>query len=189
MLTALLVGVTTSTSRVPGCTPATGRRLAMRDGMRRTAQITFIAISLGIGTGAYAQVSEWNAKIQEDLDFYKGQFVSKCKTAEEPAFRFVGKLEGNPRETRVSISCTQAVEAALESCDSSTFASKGKETPVVRALSKVKTVTCNLGSGPYNFRLSGGDLTFTVDAKYDDKKDKATQKDALIAKIKRELDR
>jgi hypothetical protein len=119
--------------------------------------------------------------MQEDLDYYKPQFVSKCKTSDAITFKFIGKLGANPRETRVSISCTQAVEAALYACDTSA--------PVAKALSRVKSVSCTLGSGPYSYKLSGANLAFTIDDKYDDKKDKAYQKDALVAKIKKDLDK
>jgi hypothetical protein len=147
----------------------------------RKVQFAVVAMMLGIGSGAFAQESEFQNKMQEDLDFYKPQFVGKCKTSDAITFKFVGKLGANPRETRVSISCTQAVEAALYSCDTNAT--------VVKALSKVKSVTCTLGSGPYSYKLNGASLTFTIDDKYDDHKDKANQKDALVAKIKKDLDK
>ena len=147
----------------------------------RKVQLAVVAMVLGAGTVVFAQESEFQNKMQEDLDFYKPQFVSKCHTSDAITFKFAGKLGANPRETRVSISCTQAVEAALYSCDTNAT--------VAKALSKVKTVTCTLGTGPYSYKLSGASLTFTVDDKYDDHKDKVYQKDGLVAKIKKDLDK
>jgi hypothetical protein len=147
----------------------------------RKVQLAVVTMVLGAGTVVFAQESEYQSKMQEDLDFYKSQFVNKCHTSEAITFKFIGKLGANPRESRVSVSCTQAVEAALYSCDTNKT--------VAKALSKVTSVSCSLGSGPYSYKLSGANLAFTIDASYDDHKDKQFQKDALVSKIKKDLDK
>jgi len=108
----------------------------------RKVQLAVVTMVLGAGTVVFAQESEFQNKMQEDLDFYKPQFVSKCHTSDAITFKFAGKLGANPRETRVSISCTQAVEAALYSCDTNaTVAGYGFEPSAGRDI-RIATGPC-----------------------------------------------
>ena len=46
-----------------------------------------VAVVLGLGGIVYAQQSEFQGKIQEDLDGYKNQFISNCGSAKTVRIR------------------------------------------------------------------------------------------------------
>lgn len=135
---------------------------------------------------ALAQESEFQGKIQEDMDSYKDQIVRDCGTTPKLVLRFDGKLGGNPRETKdgdysgVTTLCTSALEGLHTAC---------QENKVVKqAVSKVATLVCTRGKGTLDYKLKGGTLTFTLDTAFD-KNNAAGQRDNLVDKLKKDLDK
>jgi hypothetical protein len=145
-----------------------------------------IAVVLGLGGVVFAQQSEFQEKIQEDLDYYKKQIVENCGAPESLVFKWNGKLGGNPRESEkpdwhsVSTLCTSALEATVNACQSNK--------PVKAAVGKVSTIVCTAGKGTINYKLAGKTLTFTVDPSYT-KNNPAGQRDDLVVKMKKEIDK
>ena len=143
-------------------------------------------IVLAFGAVALAQQSEFQAKIQEDMDGYKKQIVDNCGAGGGLAMRWVGKLAVSPRESEkpewnaVSTLCTSALDGLSSTCQSNG--------PVKTAASKLKTITCTMGKGTINYKLSGGEITFTVDPSYT-KNNAAGQEADLVAKLKKDLDK
>jgi hypothetical protein len=143
-------------------------------------------IVLAAGAVALAQQSEFQAKIQEDLDGYKARLIENCTTAKSLGLRWVGKLAVNPRESEkpdwnaVSTLCTSALDGLDDGCRSNG--------PVKAAASKIKSITCTMGKGTINYKLSGGEMTFTVDPSFT-KNNAAGQEADLVAKLKKDLDK
>src|SRR5262245_59900885 len=106
-------------------------------------------IVLAFGAVALAQQSEYQAKIQEDMDGYKKQIIDNCGTAQGLGMRWVGKLAVNPRESEkpdwfaVSTLCTSALDALSSTCQ--------VNGPVKSAAAKLKTVTCTMGKGTLGY--------------------------------------
>lgn len=143
-------------------------------------------IVLAMGAVALAQQSEFQAKIQEDLNGYKKQVIENCGTTPSLGMRWVGKLAVSPRESEkpdwnaVSTLCTSALDGLYQTCQGNG--------PVKAAISKVKTVTCTMGKGTINYKLTGGEITFTVDPSFT-KNNPAGQESDLVAKLKKDLDK
>src|SRR5262245_12682711 len=143
-------------------------------------------IVLAFGAVALAQQSEFQAKIQEDMDGYKKQVIDRCGTTQSLAMRWVGKLAVNPRESEkpewnaVSTLCTSALDGLYQTCQNNG--------PVKAAFSKVKTVTCTMGKGTLSYKLGGGEVTFTVDPSFT-KNSPAGQEEDLVTKLKKDLDK
>lgn len=135
---------------------------------------------------ALAQESEFQGKIQEDMDGYKDQIVRDCGTTDKLVLRFDGKLGSNPRETKdgdysgVSTLCTSALEGLHEACTNNKV--------VKQAVSKVATMVCTRGKGTLDYKLKGGTMTFTLDTAFN-KNNAAGQRDQLVVKLKKDLDK
>lgn len=149
-------------------------------------------MKMGIGASvllvasvALAQESEFQGKIQEDLDGYKAQLVDACGMSDKLTLKWNGKLGGNPRETAtgnysaVSTLCTSALEGLHSTCQDNKV--------VKKAVGKVTSIVCTKGTGTISYKLSGGTLTFAVDGKFD-KNNPAGQRDDLVSKMKKDLD-
>ncbi len=143
-----------------------------------------IAVVLGLGGVVFAQQSEFQEKIQEDLDGYKKQIIDNCGS-KSLTLKWNGKLGGNPRESEkpdwhaVSTLCTSALEGTVNACQSN---------KVVKAtVGKVSTIICTAGKGTIGYKLAGNTLTFTVDGSYT-KNNPAGQRDDLVTKMKKEID-
>lgn len=144
-----------------------------------------LAVVLGLGGVVYAQQSEFQAKIQEDLDGYKNQFIDNCGSPKSLTMKFNGKLAVNPRESEkpeynsVSTLCTSALEGTVSACNNK---------PVKAAVGKATTVVCTAGKGTIGYKLAGTTLTFTVDPSFT-KNNPAGQRDDLVTKMKKDLDK
>jgi hypothetical protein len=145
-----------------------------------------IAVVLGLGGVVYAQQSEFQEKIQEDLDGYKAQLIDNCGSPKSLTLKWNGKLAVNPRESEkpdyngVSTLCTSALEATVNAC-------QGNK-PVKAAVGKVTTIVCTAGKGTIGYKLAGATLTFTVDPSYT-KNNAAGQRDDLNTKMKKDIDK
>ena len=144
-----------------------------------------IAVVLGLGGVVFAQQSEFQEKIQEDLDGYKSQIIDNCGS-KSLTLKWNGKLGGNPRESEkpewnaVSTLCTSALEGTVNACQSNK--------PVKAAVGKVTTIVCTAGKGTIGYKLAGSTLTFTVDPSFT-KNNAAGQRDDLVVKMKKEIDK
>jgi hypothetical protein len=147
------------------------------------------AIVAGIVTSsgvALAQESEFQGKIQEDMDSYKEQIVRDCSTTPKLVLRFDGKLGTNPRETKegdysdVSTLCTSALEGLHTACQDNKV--------VKQAMTKVATLVCTRGKGTLDYKLKGGTMTFTLDTAFD-KNNAGGQRDKLVDKLKKDFDK
>jgi len=145
-----------------------------------------IAVVLGLGGVVYAQQSEFQEKIQEDLDGYKTQIIDNCGSPKSLTLKWNGKLAVNPRESEkpdynaVSTLCTSALEATVNACQSNK--------PVKAAIGKVTTITCTAGKGTIGYKLAGAALTFTVDPSFT-KNNAAGQRDDLVTTMKKNIDK
>ena len=154
---------------------------------KRTVKIGVVALVLGVAAGAFAQQSEYQNKLQEDLDYYKPQLVNNCGVAEGIKISYVGKLAGNPRERQsgekfsVSTMCGFAMDAMVYSCQTSE--------PVKKTLAKLKSVVCTPGHGTINYKLGGAEMTVMIDPTYDNPKSSNSPKEDLVAKLKHDLDK
>jgi hypothetical protein len=152
----------------------------------RLTKLTIAASLLTFTTLAFAQQSEFQDKLQEDLDSYKSRIVSNCGTDEKLAMKWTGgKLANNPRESTkpewnaVSTLCTSGLEAIENAC--------GGNKVVKSKLSKLQVVACKTGKGTMSYTLAGTTLTLTIDPSYT-KNNPAGQRDDLVQKIKNKLD-
>jgi hypothetical protein len=145
-----------------------------------------VAVVLGLGGVVFAQQSEFQGKIQEDLDGYKNQIIDNCGAAKTITLKWSGKLAVNPRESEkpewnaVSTLCTSALEGTVSACQSNK--------PVKAAVGKVSTIICTAGKGTIGYKLAGKTLTFTVDPSFT-KNNAAGQRDDLVLKIKKGIDK
>ena len=145
-----------------------------------------VAVVLGLGGIVYAQQSEFQEKIQEDLDGYKTQIIDNCGSPKSLVLKWNGKLAVNPRESEkpdwnaVSTLCTSALEGTSNACQSNK--------PVKAAVGKVSTIVCTAGKGTIGYKLAGNTLTFTVDPSFT-KNNAAGQRDDLVTKMKKEIDK
>ena len=152
----------------------------------RPKKLTIIATLIAFTTLAFAQQSEFQDKIQEDLDSYKKQIIGNCGTNESLAIKWTGgKLANNPRESTkpewnaVSTLCTSGLEAISNACQGN---------KVVKAkLGKLSTIACKMGKGTIDYKLAGAVLTMTIDPSYV-KNNPAGQRDDFEAKLKKQLD-
>jgi hypothetical protein len=152
----------------------------------RLTKLTIAASLVAFTTLAFAQQSEFQDKLQEDLDSYKKRIVNSCGTDEKLSVKWTGgKLANNPRESTkpewnaVSTLCTSALDAVGDAC---------MNNKVVKSkLTKLQVVACKPGKGTLGFTLAGTQLTLTIDPSYT-KNNPATQRDDLVKKIKNKLD-
>jgi len=145
-----------------------------------------VAVVLGLGGIVYAQQSEFQEKIQEDLDGYKNQIIDNCGSPKSLTLKWNGKLAVNPRESEkpeynaVSTLCTSALEGTVNACQSNK--------PVKAAVGKATSIVCTAGKGTIGYKLAGTTLTFTVDPSFT-KNNAAGQRDDLVVKMKKEIDK
>ena len=152
----------------------------------RLTKLTIAASLVAFTTLAFAQQSEFQDKIQEDLDSYKSRIVNNCGTDDKLALKWTGgKLANNPRESTkpewhaVSTLCTSALEAVENAC--------GGNKVVKSKLSKLQVVACKTGKGAIDYKLAGTQLTLTIDPSYT-KNNPAGQRDDLDKKLRNKLD-
>ena len=151
----------------------------------RLGRFAFVAAVMSFTTLAFAQESEFRGKMQEDMDGYKKQIINNCGTPASLTMTYNGKLGSNPRETKdgnysaVSTLCTSALEGLADAC---------RNGAVKASMSKVTTITCQAGKGTIKYNLKAPTLTFSLDAAYD-KNNPAGQRDDLVEKIKKDLDK
>ena len=142
---------------------------------------TFILLTGGV---VFAQQSEFQGKIQEDMDGYKAQITSNCGS-KGLNMKWVGKLAVNPRESEkpdynsVSTLCTSGLDSMSQTCQGNKV--------VKDAFGKINSVVCTYGKGTLDFKIAGGTITFTVDPSYT-KNNASGQSYDLVAKIKKTLD-
>lgn len=152
----------------------------------RLTKPTIIATLVALTTLAFAQQSEFQDKLQEDLDTYKKMIVGNCGAAETLAIKWTGgKLANNPRESTkpewnaVSTLCTSGLEGISNAC---------QVNKVVKAkLGKLTTVACKMGKGTIDYKLAGTVLTLTIDPSFV-KENPARQRDDFENKLKKQLD-
>ena len=68
--------------------------------MRTINKVALGSVFLLVGSVAFAQESEYQEKMQEDLDGYKAQIISNCGSSDKLTIKWNGKLGSNPRETK-----------------------------------------------------------------------------------------
>jgi hypothetical protein len=154
--------------------------------MKRFVQIGVCAVILGGGGVVLAQESEFQAKLQEDLDGYKAQIVGNCGASDKLVLKWEGKLGSNPRESEkpeynaITTLCTSALDGLAQTCQSNG--------PVKKAAGKVTKVACTRGKGTIGYTLKGATITFTVDPAFT-KNNPAGQESDLVEKLKKDLDK
>src|ERR1041384_3230220 len=151
----------------PPCAIAPRCAIGMRIGLGMLVLFT--------GSVALAQESEFQNKMQEDLDYYKPQLINNCGVSDKLTIKYIGKLGSTPRErqgdgTAPSTLCSTALDAVVYSCQTSE--------PVKKVMSKLTSVVCTGGSGALNYKLAGGALTLTIDPTHKHNGPTATPKDA-----------
>src|SRR5262249_26786013 len=129
--------------------------------------IMFVGLGLAItfaSANAFAQESEFKAKIKEDLDGYKERIESSCGVKLKAIEWSGGKLGHNPRESEkpewngISTLCTSAADALTQACVANE--------PVKKAMSKLTKVECVKGKGTIAYKLKGSTITFTIDPSF-----------------------
>ena len=152
----------------------------------RLVKPTIIATIFAFTSLAFAQQSEFQGKLQEDLDVYKDRIVANCGTSDKLAIKWTGaKLAGNPRESTkpewnsVSTLCQSGLEAISSACQNNKV--------VKQKLAKLQTIGCKGGKGAIDFKLAGSTLTLTIDPSYT-KNNPAGQRDDLDQKLRNKLD-
>lgn len=154
--------------------------------MKTITKVALGPLFLLFGGVAFAQESEFQDKMQEDLDGYKAQTISNCGTTDKLTLKWNGKLGFSPRETKdgdyssTGTLCTSALEGLSTACQSNRV--------VKKAIGKVTSIVCQRGTGTIGYALKGNTLSFSVDAKFD-KNNPAGQRDDLVKKIKDDLDK
>ncbi|MEP6864844.1 MAG: hypothetical protein ABJE66_29760 [Deltaproteobacteria bacterium] len=139
-----------------------------------------------LGGVVFAQESEFQGKMQEDMDGYKAQLVEACGITDKVVMRYDGKLGSNPRETdkgnytAVSTLCTSGLDAIHSGCLNNKV--------VKKALAKVTTFVCTKGKGTLDYAFKGSTFTFKVDPSYD-KNNASGQEEAFETKLKKDLDK
>lgn len=153
--------------------------------MRMIKKVALGSLVLLFGGIAIAAESEFQDKMQEDLDGYKAQIVSNCGTTDKLTIKWNGKLGSNPRSTKegdyssTGTLCTSALDGTVQACHNKV---------VKKAFGKVTSIICQRGTGAISYSLKGSTLTFTVDPKFD-KNNPAGQESDLVEKIKTDLDK
>lgn len=147
--------------------------------VRRLSVLLFAAASVT----AFAQESEFKAKMQEDLDGYKSQIESNCGI--KPSITWTGgKFGHNPRESEkpewnaLTTLATSALDAVSLACGNAVVKEK---------LAKVTKIEVKKGKGTLGYALKGTTLTLTVDASFT-ANNPAGQDSDLVEKLKKELD-
>jgi len=149
-------------------------------------KLGIIAGVVMLGGVVFAQESEFQGKIQEDMDGYKKQIVEACSATDKLVMRYDGKLGSNPRETKegdysaVSTLCTSGLDAIHDGCTNNKV--------VKKALGKVTTFVCTKGKGTLDYTFKGGTFTFKVDPAYS-KNNAAGQESDFLDKLKKDLDK
>jgi hypothetical protein len=153
---------------------------------KRLIQLGLVSVVLATGGIVLAQESEFQAKIQEDLDGYKKQIVENCTATDKLTLKWEGKLGSNPRESEkpeynaVTTLCTSALDALSQTCQSNGV--------VKKAASKLNKVVCTKGKGTIGYSLKGSVITFSVDPSFT-KNNAAGQESDLVEKMKKDLDK
>ena len=148
-------------------------------------KLGIIAGVLALGGIALAQESEFQGKMQEDMDGYKAQIHDACGTTDKLVMRYDGKLGSNPRETKdgdytaVSTLCTSGLDAIHDACTNKV---------VKKALAKVTTFVCTKGKGTLDYTFKGGTFTFKLDPAFN-KNNAAGQESDFEEKLKKDLDK
>lgn len=154
--------------------------------MKRLAQLVIGTSVLAMSVVAFAQASEFRKRIQEDLDSWKPEFISSCGNRDDLTFKFDGKLDSNPSDTKdgdassISTLCKSAFEGTVYACRENEM--------VKKEIGKVTSISCTRSAGTIGYKLAGGKLTITVDPAYS-KSNPSDQRDALVAKLRKDLDK
>jgi hypothetical protein len=149
-------------------------------------KLAMAATILALGGIAVAAESEYQDKMQEDLDAYKKRIVENCGTTDRLALRWVGKLGANPRTiasgdyAAVGSLCTAAVDGLNNACLANRV--------VKQTMRGLTSIVCQAGRGPMSYGYRGGTMTFSVDPKYD-KNNVAGQESDMTERLKNDLDR
>jgi hypothetical protein len=150
----------------------------------RTARWLLPATMMLVAVPALAQESEFQKKIQEDMNDRIDDVQSACKITVK--MRWSGKLGFNPRESEkpkwnaVSTLTTSGIMAVEDACRSNAA--------VKKAVSKVKTIEAKKGKGTISYKLAGAKLILTVDPSYT-KNNPAGQQNDLMNKLVKDLDK
>jgi hypothetical protein len=150
----------------------------------RKLQFVVSTLVLLLTLPVLAQESEFQQKIQEDMDGYKDRIQSACGAT--VTMKWMGKLGFNPRESEkpewngVSTLVTSGLEAVANACRDNG--------PVKKAVGKVKKIEAKKGKGTIGYKLKGSTLTLTVDPAYK-KNNPAGQRDDLSQKMVKDIDK
>jgi hypothetical protein len=152
----------------------------------RLRHVGIVAAILTIASVAFAQESEFQGKIQEDLDGQKAQVIYGCGMPATLTLHYQGKLGSNPREPAkpnyngVSALCTSAVGALNDACQTNAVV-KGKE-------SKITSIICTTGHGAMDYSISGTTETLKVDPSFTTNNASGERRD-LVEKLKKDMDK
>ena len=152
----------------------------------RLGRFAFVAAVMSFTTLAFAQESEFQTKIQEDMDGYKSRFVNNCGSPASLKFNYAGKLGANPRSgakpdwNAVTTLCTTGLSVVSDDGCQNNKAIK-------QSIGKVTTVTCTAGKGTLDYTLKGTALTIKVDPSFTTNNPSGQGAD-LLTKMKKDLD-
>jgi len=153
----------------------------------RLGRIAFVVAVMSFTTLAFAQESEFQTKIQEDMDGYKSRFTNNCGTPASLTFKYAGKLGANPRSSAkpewnaVTTLCTTGLSVVSDDgCQNNKV--------IKQAIGKVTSVTCTAGKGTLDYSLKGTALTIKLDPSFTTNNASGQGAD-LLAKMKSDLDK
>jgi len=145
--------------------------------------LTAIATGMLLAGTAWAQESEFQKKLQDDMDYYKAQIADNCGA--KVTFKWLGKLGHDPRETEkpkyngVSNLVTSGIEALVNACTNNTV--------VKKKMSGLKKIEATKGKGTIGYKLRGTNFLLTVDPSFTTSA--GEQRNALIEKLKKDIDK
>jgi hypothetical protein len=149
----------------------------------RIYQMAVIGACLAMGAPAFAQQSEFQQSIHDDLNNYQKDIAKDCGSTDKLTIDWVGKLANAPRDPEqkgwhtVTELGTSAVHALWTSCSNKA---------VAKAMSKMTAIVVTRGTGDPTFKFDGSKVTLTIDPS--NTKDTPTQHAALVDQIKKQLD-
>ncbi len=146
-------------------------------------RLPLVAVVVVLSLPAFAQESEFKAKLQEDLDKGVSSVSNGCGATVKVTWEG-GKLGFNPRQNEkpewhsVSTLCGMGTDAIESACLNNAA--------VKAQLAKLTKVSCTKGKGTLSVKVVKDTLTISIDPSFGNSP--ADQRDALVTKLKKDLD-